>query len=384
MSQPIRVLHVSHQWHEGGSALYAAALADEMARQGAHVRRFGPDDVKQPRQRGFAASFGDPAVDSAFAFAAAGMDVVHFHHLSGLSMHLPRVAQTANAKVVFTLHDYWLGCARGQLVNDVGERCCGWSVDRCSRCVATHLWAPLPARVAKLLPRRTNPVRARHASFERIKRNVDQWFSPSTHVATRMGVTASVLQHPLLGPIAPAPHPGSGPVRFLFLGSLVPTKGADVLLQAFASLPARSATLRIVGPAPPWNGRTNWAEALVRRIGQVPGASSHPFVPPAEVERELHGCDVLCVPSTWEENAPTVITEAAAAGLRIVASDVGGVREISPSATLVEPGAVEAWRNALAAEVRRGRGRVSPVLRESLAEHSATLLLRYADLLHRG
>lgn len=384
MNEQIRVTHVSHQWHEGGSALYAAAVADEMERQGAFVRRFGPDDVKDRRRRGFGGSFLDPSVEAAFALAVQGMDIVHFHHLSGLSLHLPRIAQSANARVAFTLHDYWLGCARGQLINDAGKRCLGWSPERCATCLAPHLWAPLPPPVARVLPPRTSLISARAVAFDRAKRNVDLWFSPSQHVARRMGVQATILPYPMLRPLAPAPASESGPVRFLFLGSLIPTKGADILLEAFAALPAGAATLRIVGPSPLWEGRPDWSARLVARIREVPGAEYAPFVPHSEVERELHAADVLCVPSVWEENAPLVLHEAAAAGLRIVASDIGGIPETAPGAALVLPGSVPAWRTALAAEVRGARSRLSPVLRKSVAEHSATLLARYAPLLHRG
>jgi hypothetical protein len=75
-----------------------------------------------------------------------------------------------------------------------------------------------------------------------------------------------------------------------------------------------------------------------------------------------------------------VLGEAAAAGLRIVASDIGGVSEVAPSAVLVEAGSVPALRAALAAEVRRGRQRLPPQPRPDLAAHAAELLTLYAQL----
>jgi len=89
---------------------------------------------------------------------------------------------------------------------------------------------------------------------------------------------------------------------------------------------------------------------------------------------------VLVVPSTWEENAPLVIGEAQAAGLRLVLSDLGGLRELAPAATFVEPDSVEALRNALVAEVRRGRGRLLSASPGTMSEHARTILSHYAAL----
>ena len=44
-------------------------------------------------------------------------NIVHFHHLNHLSLNLPKIAKEEfNAKVVYTLHDYWLMCPRGQFL----------------------------------------------------------------------------------------------------------------------------------------------------------------------------------------------------------------------------------------------------------------------------
>src|SRR5215210_7090991 len=59
------------------------------------------------------------------------------------------------------------------------------------------------------------------------------------------------------------------------------------------------------------DGRINFAGPFPReRVGQV-----------------LSGLDVLVVPSRWYENQPGVIFEAFAAGMPVVATDVGGMSE---------------------------------------------------------
>lgn len=371
----MRILQVSHAWDSGGSGLYASALVAAQARLGHDVRRFGP--VRQ-RARGFRASWSSPEVEIAFADAARGVEVVHVHHLSGLSLDLPRLAREAGARVVVTLHDYWLACARGQLVDAAGARCAGPDIDRCARCLAPHLWAPLP--LARALPLRRAAVADRLRAWTLLRDHVDAFLAPSAHVARRLSLDARPWPLPLLRDVEAAPEAPAGPIRFLFLGSLIPTKGAHVVLEAFASLPAGSGELNLVGPAPTYDGRDDYAHALAARAREVPGVRLAGAVPHAATPHVLHAADVLLVPSLWEENAPLVLGEALAAGLRVLASDLGGVAEVAPQATLVEPGTVEAWRAAMAAEVRRGRGRVSPVLREGIDAHAARLVALYAEL----
>ncbi len=375
----MQVLHVSHGWEEGGSQLYAARLAEAQAALGHQVRRFGPD-AREARPRGFEGGHAGPATERRFAAELAGVDVVHVHHLSGLSLQLPRIAHEAGALVVCTLHDYWLACARGQLLNEAGNRCEGPSTARCAGCLAPELLAPIPAPVARRLPPRLGPVRRREEAWRIARAHTHAFFAPSAHVARRLGLEAIPTPLPLLQRIPPAPKPVPGVLRFLFLGSLIPSKGAHLLLEAYASLPAGSATLRIAGPSPAWRGSRRWAETFVSKAAATPGVSVAGGVSPAAVVAELHEADVLVLPSVWEENAPLVLGEATAAGLRIVASDIGGVSEVAPSAVLVEAGSVPALRAALIAEVRCGRQRMAPQTRPDLATHAGELLALYAKL----
>ncbi len=391
MTTARRVLHVAHGWPPddlGGTELYAAALAEAQARAGATVTHWTPAALPRRRLR-FRETFTRPEADAAFgvACAAARPDIVHVHHLTGASMGIPGVARALGARVVFTLHDAWLACARGQLVDRGGARCAGPSEVACATCLAPAVWAPLPAAIADRLPLRRDDVRARTDALAALRGAVDLFLSPSRHLPARLGLPAAWLPLPLLRPIDAAPPPvgeRAGPVRFLFLGGLLPTKGPHVALEAFARLPAGAGTLRIVGPALPYDGRTTYPDALRARVLAVPGASLDGPCPPDRVPALFADADVLLFPSTWDENSPLVLREAAAAGLRIVASDVPGVSEVLDGpysgAVRVEPGVIEAWRGALAAEVSRGRGRVAPLPADDIDTHAARVLAVYDEL----
>ncbi len=379
----MRILQVSHGWTEGGSALYADALAGALASR-ALVDRFGPEDVTGKRARGFVGTLRDPAAEASFRARLGGVDLVHIHHLSGLSLSLPVVAAREGVPVVITLHDYWLACARGQLINLGGERCAGPKPDRCAACLAPDLWAPVPAALAARLPPRRGPIAQRVELWREIREKTSLFLAPSRHVATRLGVPATLLGLPLLRHVSPAPVAPSGVLRLLFLGSWLPTKGPQVLLEAFSRLPAGAAVLTLAGPSPPWRGSTVWADALKRRARATPGVRVLGHLAGDAVAETLVGHDVLVLPSTWEENAPLVVGEALAAGLRVLASDVGGVSEVAPEARLVEAGDVAALTAALANEVRRGRGRCPPVARPSMEAHAWAIFNLYESILAAG
>ncbi|HJN75737.1 MAG TPA: glycosyltransferase [Myxococcota bacterium] len=335
----MRALHIvhgsPHDGDVGGTELYVDALARAT---GDSVLVPGEDlverDVGYPLWRG-----GVPAV-----VEASGADLLHVHHLAKRGIRLPRVP------TVVTLHDYNLACLRGQLVDLAGQLCEGPRVIKCSRCVG---WFPTHIALRELLVKR---LLAR-----------SRLISPSADLARRMerlgwAETVHVLDLPLVDPVRPAPEPGEGPVRFLFVGSLIATKGIGILLAAFEGL---DAVLDVWGPTPD----AGFAERLDLRHHR--GVFSA-----ARREEVLHAADVLVVPSTWHENSPLVVREAVAAGLRVVASDVGGIAEIDPDARLVQPGDVAALRGALLAEIATGRGRRPP--REYPMEpHLEALRLHY-------
>ena len=115
----MRILHVAHGWPpsgSGGTELYAAAVADAQARAGAAVAHWTPEGLPR-RPRPFRATFDLPEAERHFAAALSThrADIVHIHHLSGASLGLPAVARAAGARVVLTLHDFWLEIGRAHV-----------------------------------------------------------------------------------------------------------------------------------------------------------------------------------------------------------------------------------------------------------------------------
>ncbi len=123
------------------------------------------------------------------------------------------------------------------------------------------------------------------------------------------------------------PHRGprpplAAPPTVAFSGRLVPLKGADVLLRAFAIVVAqiREARLLIVGDGVE---RKN-LERLTAELGLSPHVRMSGWLAPAEAERHVEGAWVQAVAS-FSEHFSLVAGEAAMRGTAVVASAVGGL-----------------------------------------------------------
>lgn len=150
--------------------------------------------------------------------------------------------------------------------------------------------------------------------------------------------------------VDPAPlAPGTdGASRLLCVGSVTPTKGQDLLVDALADVADRHWTCDLVGPL----GRAPVHVADVRAMITANGLDSRIRMPGALVGAPLAGAfaaaDLLVLPSRAEAYG-MVVTEALARGIPVLAADVGGVRSaLGGTGLLVPPNEVPALAMALA------------------------------------
>ncbi|MGB8328681.1 MAG: glycosyltransferase family 4 protein [Polyangiales bacterium] len=129
----------------------------------------------------------------------------------------------------------------------------------------------------------------------------------------------------------------------LFLGRLVPLKGLDQLLHALASVHER-VSVRIAGGGP----ERRRLVALARKLNV--NATFDGWVAGERKEALLQACDAIVVPSDAREGLPTVLFEAQARSLPIIATEVGAIPEHmrrNTGACLVPPNDLVALREAI-------------------------------------
>ncbi|MCB9792428.1 MAG: glycosyltransferase [Alphaproteobacteria bacterium] len=343
----------------------------------------------------------DPIIEDAVSIAISEIRpaLIHVQHLLFLSAHLSLPAPS-----LLTLHDAWGWCPRGgTLLRDGLAPCPGPTPEDCARCyqawgrgsAAEHrlgqlagrlsgwvsperlhgLWRRVPAamrrRALSGAPVRPEPEdlaprqRAVAAAFLRCERRV----APSRFLAEAAEARG-------LGPVLHLPH-GAGPLPggahdgpLVFLGSLVPHKGAHLVARAWSRLEG-APELEIWGP------RTD-ADYAAR----LPRSATRGPIAPAEVPALLGRARALILGSTWPENAPLVALEARASGCPVVAPAIGGLPELVEDGVdgrLYPPGDVDALAAAIQEVCRADWPRPRPPL--SMAAHLDRLEGLYREML---
>jgi GT2 family glycosyltransferase len=129
------------------------------------------------------------------------------------------------------------------------------------------------------------------------------------------------------GMFAPVEHRPAPPLRVGFVGSLMISKGPHVLLEAFQQMPPGAVTVDLFGPHTPYHGDDSYRHRLEPLLAPQ-GVQAHGPIGRDRLAAALSSMDLLVVPSIWPETSPLIIHQAFAAGVPVVASRIGGIREI--------------------------------------------------------
>ncbi|HEX8682453.1 MAG TPA: glycosyltransferase family 4 protein [Ardenticatenaceae bacterium] len=390
----MRILHVVHQYppdYIGGVELHTQALARVLAERGHQVsvfyRRSAEGAGLERRQEGdvtvwaawsglvkptgrFLASFRDEPILDAFrhVLEEAAPGLVHIQHLMGLPLALVDLLRQKNVPFVLTLHDYWWLCANAQLLtNDSEELCEGpelWI--NCGRCALARagrdnvLWlaptiAPIFAyrnsrlhRIAELAAHVIVPTTFTRETYQPLNLPSHK-LTVIPHGIAVPSVTTFNLEGDASAPAVSGRRSsvvGRPPFRIAYVGGLARQKGVHVLIEAVNHLPREGVSLTLYGDE----------AAFPEYVAELKALVSHPRIhfagriPNEQLLQALTDVDVLVVPSIWYETAALVIQEAFAAGVPVIASNLGALRERvrhGEDGLLVPPGDPAALRKAL-------------------------------------
>jgi glycosyltransferase involved in cell wall biosynthesis len=443
------VIHAFPPFSRAGSENYVEALAREQLRRHEVVVFHRVADAGRPEyevsegraggipvvrlnrtfrdMKSFRDTYRNDAVAAAFGAFLDRLrpDVVHFHHVTCLSTTCVHEAKRRAIPVVYTLHDFWLFCPRGQLVRRDLSLCERHTDADCVRCMAWQLrvrggharvraLAARASRLARLrLPKELyrrfasrpfaredealGEIRERTAHVLETCARVDRFVAPSRfakerHVefgidAEKIGVADNGFDLSRTRREARPPRPAAEPLRVAYLGTWIPTKGVHVLVEAFRGIDPGAAQLDVHGYAPPYEGFEDYAGHLRRLAAGASHVRLRDAYAPEDVPALLAAADVLVVPSIWYENSPLTLHEARLAGVPVVASAHGGLLELvthEVDGLLFEPGSAAALRAALErlAGDRELLGRLQASSREvvEIGAHARTLEALYGDL----
>lgn len=283
--------------------------------------------------------YRNASIDKAFrnVLEEVEPEVVHIGHLSHLSTGIVDEASEFGSRIVFTLHDYWLMCPRGQFLewglssNEPWKLCNGQDDKKCAyNCFNRYT------------PRDENSksdvywhewVKSRMEEVKRISSKVDLFISPSKHLLKRhvreFGIPEERITYIDYG-FNHERFNGRKRVQeedfvFGYIGRHHPSKGLDRLLKAFSGLNGRT-KLKIWGKHDGQLTETlrRWSETNIPS-GRVEWFNEYSN---SSITKEVFNhCDCIVVPSIWDENSPLVIHEAQQARVPVITASYGGMGE---------------------------------------------------------
>ncbi len=273
-------------------------------------------------------------------------DLVHVQHLFALTMDIIDLTSEAGVPVVMTLNDYWMGCPREQRITASLQTCPEIDLDRCMHCLR-RLWPNFFAEGKEGVPREKadehdmNLLLAYHQTVRKALSRVDRLIAPSNFVKRiyeRYGIPEhriSVVPHGLdKGPFLEMSRKRSSILRFGYIGSIIPSKGIHILLEAFKMIGGSDCSLHIWGEVRPFHKDTNYGYRLsVLARGWETSIHFHGRYENKDVAKVLSGIDVLVEPSIWYEAFPMTVREGFLAGCALIVSNFGGLAELVEEGT---------------------------------------------------
>jgi len=281
-------------------------------------------------------------------------DVVDVNSCLTLSARIIEESLRLGLPTVVHLHDYWFLCALQNLVRKDGTVCNGpESAWGCQTCVLSGTkalrwsehWLPedtqkklftfagripylarLPGLIGML-----GDMDRRQSYLRKLLVSVDAVIAPSRFLIAmfqRHGFPAETFMYSPLGFdfnwAQEVRHTVSDRVRFGYLGHLQRIKGVDVLVKAFAGL-SRDVPAQLDIYGDPMQ-EPDYVASL--RTYVHPNMFWRGPFSRDQLAGILSNLDAVVVPSICYEVCPTVIREAFAAGVPVIASDRGGVAEM--------------------------------------------------------
>ncbi|WP_437338441.1 glycosyltransferase [Sorangium sp. So ce394] len=360
----LQVIHGYPMRYNAGSEVYTQTLCRGLAaRHEVHVFTreedpFAPDYavrhekdsgdprislhlVNTPRVRD---GYRHAGVDQRFAELCDRLrpDVVHIGHLNHLSTSLVAEAAGRGIPVVYTLHDYWVMCPRGQFMqthpadpDDLWAACDGQEDRKCAERCYARFFSGAPDEREEDVAYWTGWVARRMRHVREMTDLVDLFIAPARYLERRYRQAFGLPERKLvyldygfdlsrLGGRARTP---GEPFTFGYIGTHIPAKGIHQLLEAFGQVRG-DARLRIWG-----RPRGQDTEALRAIAQRLPGdaAARVEWLPEyrnEDIVRDVFDrVDCIVVPSIWVENSPLVIHEALEARVPVITANAGGMAE---------------------------------------------------------
>ncbi len=357
----LKIIHGYPPSYNAGSEIYSQSVCNELSKQhrvSVFTREenlYAPDFSVRKESRHLNLDlyvvnnpqgkdgYRHKQMDKVFEDLLKGLkpDIAYIGHLNHLSTGLVEVLHRYGIRIVYMLHDFWLMCPRGQfLTRSIGRNCnftiCDRQEDaRCAELCYEVYFSGYPEDREQDIARWTTWVKQRMQHIREIVTKVDLFIAPARFLMNRYVQDFGIPQEKILYLDYGFPTDyldkkllSSTPretFTFGYIGTHIPAKGINLLLEAFATLPEH-AVLRIYGRP---NGQSTKAlEVMASRLPEyLEVVFCGEYNNEQLVPQVFNQVDCIVVPSIWAENSPLVIHEAQACHIPVITADYGGMSE---------------------------------------------------------
>ena len=273
-------------------------------------------------------------------------DVAHVMHTMRMGSALEAITRK-DLPYLLSITDFFTQCFRINLI-DVNNQLCDGAMGgkRCAKECQIASWT------AKQLADRS-------AAFKRILTGASERICPSNYVQKKFisefpDINFRVIEHgiDLNQAIAQREKFNDEPSNskqmvFGFVGSFVPEKGLECLIEAFQAVRSSQMKLHLYGS---FFGRETYQKKITELVAADDRITLKPFIDAGRIYSVLMGLEVFCLPSIVPETFSLILRESAAAGTPVLVSNLGAqadfVNEHACGAVL-EAGNVKDWSAAI-------------------------------------
>jgi glycosyltransferase involved in cell wall biosynthesis len=266
-------------------------------------------------------------------------DIIHIGHLNHLSTSLISIVYKKKIPIVFTLHDYWLMCPRGQFLQRNSKEpwalCDSQEDSKCAtQCFKGFFSGDNKEDQGVDAAYWTEWVARRMKHIKDITSKVDLFIAPSQYLLHRFKDEFGIPKEKLtyldygfnLEELKKRERITREPFTFGYIGTHIPAKGIQDLIIAFSYI-KEDCLLRI------WGRPREETASLKSIISTLPSHIQKRIEWKSEYRNQeivsdvFNHIDALVVPSIWVENSPLVIHEALQVRLPVITANVGGMAE---------------------------------------------------------
>lgn len=265
-------------------------------------------------------------------------DIAHIGHVNHLSTGIIDELNKQNIPIVYTLHDFWLMCPRGQfLTRSIGKEnnfqlCSGQQDHKCANDCYKVYFSGREELYEIENNSWSNWIHNRMIETKAIVNKVDLFIAPSNYLRDRFINEFNVPENKIvyLDYGFPTEHltqtekkKESANFTFGYIGTHIPAKGINQLIEAFSKI-QEPATLKIFGRH---NGQSTNALKLLATKSKNKIEFEGEYINHNLANDVFSKIDCIVVPSIWAENSPLVIHEAQACKVPVITADFGGMKE---------------------------------------------------------